>query len=53
MAQEAIFQDACFQPLINHPSDHTIRDSLVKKVSKLRVWNRIEVFYDVDIDHPP
>ena len=53
MAQEAFFQDSCFQPLINHPSDHTIRDSLVKKVSKLQVWNRIEVFYDVDIDHPP
>ena len=35
MVLEAIFQDACFQPLINHPSDHTIRDSLVKKVSKL------------------
>jgi hypothetical protein len=35
VAQEAIFQDARFQPLINHPSDDTIRDSLVKKVSKL------------------
>ena len=53
MAQEATFQDACFQPLVNHPSDHTIRDSLVKKVSKMRVWNRIEIFYDVDIKHPP
>ena len=42
MAQEAIFQDSCFQPLINHPSDHTIRDSLVKKVPKVRVRNRIE-----------
>jgi hypothetical protein len=25
VAQEAIFQDSCFQPLINHPPDHTIR----------------------------
>ena len=29
--------NSCFQPLINHPSDHTIRDSLVKKVSKVGV----------------
>ena len=49
MVQEAIFQGASFQPLINHPTDHTIRDSLVKKVSKVGVRNRIEVFYDVDI----
>ena len=46
MVQEAIFQGACFQPLINHPTDHTIRNSLVKKVSKVGVRNRIEVFYD-------
>src|SRR5436190_23833408 len=52
VAQEAIFQDSCFQPLINHPSDDTVRDSLVKKVSKLRVRYRVEVFLDVDIDHP-
>ena len=52
MAQEAIFQDSCLQPFIDHPSDHTIRDSPVKKVSKVRVWNRIEIFYDVDIYHP-
>jgi hypothetical protein len=49
VVQKAILQDSCFQPLINHPSDHTIRDSLVKKVSKVGVRNRIEVFYDVDI----
>jgi hypothetical protein len=42
VAQEAILQDSCFQPLINHPSDHTIRDSLIKKVSKVGVRNRIE-----------
>jgi hypothetical protein len=46
VVQKAILQDSCFQPFINHPSDHTIRDSLVKKVSKVGVWNRIEVFYD-------
>jgi hypothetical protein len=46
VAQEAILQASCFQPLINHPSDHTIRDPLVKKVSKVGVRNRIEVFYD-------
>src|SRR5580704_11904803 len=49
VVQKAILQDSRFQPLINHPSDHTIRDSLVKKVSKVGVRNRIEVFYDVDI----
>src|SRR5215472_1041995 len=53
VAQETIFQDACLQPLINHPSDDTIRDSPVKKVSKVRVRYRIKIFFDVDIDHPP
>jgi RNA polymerase sigma factor (sigma-70 family) len=52
VAQEAIFQGSCFQPLIDHPSDHTIRDPLVKKVSKVRVRYRIKIFFDVDIDHP-
>ncbi|MGZ3488913.1 MAG: hypothetical protein ACXVBY_18855, partial [Isosphaeraceae bacterium] len=42
VVQEAVFQDACFQPLINHPSDHTIRDSLVKEVPEERVRDRIE-----------
>jgi len=52
--QEAIFQGACFQPLINHPTDHTIRDSLVKKVSKVGVRNRIEVYPDsARIRRPP
>jgi hypothetical protein len=37
MAQEAIFQDACFQPLINHPSDNTIRDSLVKNLAGINL----------------
>ena len=49
MVQETIFQDSRFQPLINHPSDNTIRDSLVKKISKVGVRNRIEVFFDADI----
>jgi hypothetical protein len=44
---------SCLQPVIDHPSNHTIRDSLVKKVSKLRVRYRIKVFFDLDIDHPP
>jgi len=35
VAQEAIFQHSCFQPLVDHPSDNTIRDSPVKKVPKL------------------
>src|SRR4029077_17948231 len=46
VAQEAIFQDSFFQPLINHPSDNTIRDSPVKKVSKVGVPDRIEIFHD-------
>jgi hypothetical protein len=52
MVQEAFLEDSCFQPFINHPSDDTIRDSPVKKVSKVGVWNRIEIFYDIDIYHP-
>jgi len=44
--QKAVFQDSCFQPLINHPSDYTIRDSLVEKVPKERVRNRIERLLD-------
>jgi site-specific DNA recombinase len=53
VVQKAVFKHPCFQPLINHPSDYTIRDSLVKKVPKERVRNRIEVFFDVNIQHPP
>src|SRR4029077_16705692 len=34
VAHETIFQAACLQPLINHPSDDPILDSPVKKVSK-------------------
>ena len=52
MAQETIFQDPCLQPFIDHPSDDTIRDSSVKKVAQVGVRNRIEVFFDVEIDHP-
>jgi len=37
MAQETIFEDPCLQPLIDHPSDHTIRDSSVKKGAKMGV----------------
>src|SRR5215468_10057944 len=52
MAQESIFQDPCFQPLINHPSDDTIRDSSVKKGAQVGVRDRIEIFFDVQIYHP-
>ena len=52
MAQETIFQDPCLQPFIDHPSDHTIRDSSVKKGTQVGVRDRIEVFFDVEIDHP-
>src|SRR4029453_2460865 len=40
------------QPLINHPSDDTIRDSSVKKGAQVGVRDRIEVFFDVQIYHP-
>ena len=52
MAQEPIFQDPCFQQLIDHPSDDTIRDSSVEKGAQVGVRNRIEIFFDVEIDHP-
>src|SRR5215470_10333019 len=52
MAQETIFQDPCLQPLINHPSDDTIRDSSIKKGAQVGVRDRIEVFFDVQIYHP-
>jgi hypothetical protein len=38
------------ESLLRHATDDTIRDSLVKKVSELGMWDRIEVFYDVNID---
>jgi hypothetical protein len=28
VAQEALLQDSCFQPLVNHPSDHTPRKAV-------------------------
>ena len=37
MAQEPIFEHSCLQPLIDHPSDDTIRDSLVKKGTQVGV----------------
>src|SRR5271166_2119574 len=38
VAQEAVFQDSCFQPFINHPSDDTIRDSPVKNEEFRNAW---------------
>jgi hypothetical protein len=38
------------ESLLRHATDDTIRDSLAKKVSELGMWDRIEVFYDVNID---
>src|SRR4051794_33378745 len=52
VAEETVFQDSRLEPLVDHPSDHTIRDPLVKKVAKLRVRYRLKVLFDVDIDHP-
>ena len=52
MAQQPIFQDSCLQPFVDHPSDHTIRDPSVKKGAQMRVWNRVEILDDVDVQHP-
>ena len=47
------FEDASLSPIASSkPEANTIRDSPVKKVSKVRVRSRIEIFFDVDIYHP-
>src|SRR5438105_10688501 len=45
-------QDSCLQPLIDHPSDHAIRYSLVEKRSQLGVRNRVKVLAYIDVQHP-
>src|SRR5882724_3144470 len=50
--QEPVFQHSCLQPLVDHPSDNTIRHSLVENRPQLPVWNRVEVLAYVDIQHP-
>src|SRR5262249_55451886 len=52
MAQEPIFEHSCLQPLIDHPTDDTIRDSSVKKRTQVGVRNRPEIVFDVEIYHP-
>ena len=52
VAQETAFHGSCFQPFIDHPSDDAVRDSLVKKRSKVGVRNRIEILAYVDFEHP-
>jgi site-specific DNA recombinase len=50
--QEPIFQDACLQPFIDHPSDYAVGHSLVEERSQLRMRDRVEVFAYIDIEHP-
>src|SRR5262245_33817529 len=52
MAQEPVFQHSCLQPFIDHPSNDTIRDSLVKKRTQVGVRNRPKIVFDVEIYHP-
>src|SRR5262249_44748551 len=52
MAQEPIFEHSCLQPLIDHPTDDTIRDSSVKKRTQVGVRNRPEIVFDIEIYHP-
>ena len=40
--QEPVFQHSCFEPLIDHPSNYTIRHSLVEEGAELIVGNGIE-----------
>jgi site-specific DNA recombinase len=40
--QEPIFQDACLQPFIDHPSDYAVGHSLVEQRSQLRMRDRVE-----------
>ena len=42
-AQEPIFQDACFQPLVDHSPDYAVCHSLVEDGTQLGVWNKVEV----------
>src|SRR5215813_4715838 len=52
MAQEPIFEHSCLQPLIDHPTDDTIRDSSVKKRTQVGVRNRPKIVFDIEIYHP-
>jgi len=40
--QEPVFQHSCFEPLIDHPSNYTIRHSLVEEGAEFVVGNGIE-----------
>jgi hypothetical protein len=50
--QETVFHGSRLQPLVDHPSDDAIRDSLVEERSKVRMGDRIEILAYVEIDHP-
>src|SRR5499433_3375254 len=52
MPQEPIFQHPCLQPFVDHPSNDTIRDSLVKKRTQVGVRDRSKIVFDVEIYHP-
>ena len=50
--QEPVFQHPCFQPLVDHPPDNTIRNSPVEDRPQLPVRDRVEVLAYIDIQHP-
>src|SRR6185503_14581491 len=52
VVQETFLNGSRLQPLIDHPSDDAIRDSLVEERAQVLMWNRIEVLAYIDVDHP-
>jgi site-specific DNA recombinase len=50
--QGAVFQNSCFQPFVDHPPNHAVRDSSVEKAPKVVMRNSVEVPPDIDIQHP-
>src|SRR3954453_11983010 len=52
MTQQAIFDDPCLKPLVDHPPDHTIRDSSVEESAQVAVGHGVEVLLYVDVQDP-
>ncbi len=51
--QDALFEHPGLEPFVQHPPDHSVLDPQVEELPQVRVRDRIEVFRNVRINHPP
>jgi hypothetical protein len=51
-SSDTSFDEPCLQPLVDHPSVHTVRDSFVEECAQVGVRDCVEVLSYIDVQHP-